>query len=135
MKCEMAAIALAGAGLMACSNAWSWAMDGDTNHFNIAERNFCSSGGTDAAAIMFSRQMGTPLSYPDDEIRPPSEQAKNVRSEFVRYAESYPIESTEEKKMAVADKFSKDMRRGCLLYINLTRPEEFMCRSSDLILS
>ncbi|MFP3518679.1 hypothetical protein SB766_21085 [Pseudomonas sp. SIMBA_077] len=44
---------------------------------------------------------------------------------FLQLAEAYPIESSEEKKMAVADTFSRDMRAGCFQYIKVSRPESF----------
>ena len=124
MTSKIISIALAGACLLACSNAWSWWMNGDTVEYSTAEWEYCKLGGTDAALTMLSRQKGTPLSYPYDNVDPPSETQKKVRVWLVGYAETYPIESTEEKKMAVADKFSKDMQRGCLQYLKLVKPED-----------
>ncbi|WP_156355219.1 hypothetical protein [Pseudomonas endophytica] len=125
MKFKMTSLVLASTALITCSNAWAWYMSGETVRFNAAESNLCQQGGLDAAAIMYSRQMGKPLSYPSDEYSAPSASQKEIRVKFLQLAETYPIESTEDKKMAVADKFSRDMRAGCLQYIKVSRPQSF----------
>lgn len=122
MKIRKASIALAGAALITSTHAWSWYMKGDTIQFNAAERNFCEAGAMDAAAIMYSRQMGTPLSYAYEAY---SDTHAKMRERVSKMAEDYPIESTKEKKMAVADKFTKDMHRGCFLYLKTSQPESF----------
>lgn len=122
MKINRVSVVLAGAALMTCTHAWSWYMKGDTIQFNAAERNFCEAGAMDAAAIMYSRQMGTPLSYAYEAY---SDIHEKMREKFTKMAEDYPIESTKEKKMAVADKFTNDMHRGCFLYLKVAQPESF----------
>ncbi|WP_312491916.1 hypothetical protein [Pseudomonas cremoris] len=122
MKIKMASVVLAGASLMTCTNAWSWYMKGETVRFSAQEWSYCKAGATDAAAIMYSRQMGTPLEYPYDAY---TDTHKKMRAKFIEMAEGYPIESTKEKKMEVAEKFTADMQRGCLMYLKAVQPESF----------
>ncbi|MCD5970799.1 hypothetical protein [Pseudomonas quasicaspiana] len=124
MRRKVASIVLAGVGCISSFNAWSWTKDGDNIHFNSVEWDFCEKGAMDAAAVMLSRQSGNPLSYPDDERTPPSDTQIKVREKFILLAGTFPIETTEEKKMAAVDKFSKEMRSGCLRYLKIVMPEE-----------
>ena len=119
---KMASIVLAGAALITCTNAWSWYMKGETVRFNDNEWSYCKAGAMDATSIMYSRQMGTPLEYL---YKPYSDTHEKMRAQFIQMAKSYPIEATKEKKMAVTDKFNKDMQRGCLLYLKAVQPESF----------
>lgn len=122
MKLKTASLLLATAALVTCTSAWSWYMKGETVRFNSSEWNYCQAGARDAAAIMYSRQMGTPLEYSYDAY---SETHKKMRAKFIEMAESYPIESTEEKKMEVAEKFTTDMQKGCLMYLKASQRESF----------
>lgn len=120
MTLKMASVLLAGAALITCSHAWCWSMKGETVRFNSKEWDYCKAGAMDAASIMYSRQMGTPLEYLYDAY---SDTHKKMRGQFIQMAKSYPVESSEERKMAVVDQFNKDMQRGCLLYLKAVQPE------------
>jgi len=74
----------------------------------------------DAASTMYSRQMGEPLEY----LYPAySDTHKMMRVQYIRMAQNFPIENSEEKKMAVGEKFSINIKKTCYMYLMSSQPE------------
>lgn len=124
MRVKVASIVFAGAGLIACSKAWSWTMDG--GKFKFSDRDFamCKILEHDAAVIILNRQRGSPLDFPRDAESPPAKIQKLARANMILEAQAIPVESTLEKQMAVGEQFTKRALVNCLRFLRDTQPED-----------
>ncbi|WP_148561520.1 hypothetical protein [Pseudomonas psychrophila] len=109
----MASAAVVATGLLAASGAWAWTMKEGTIQFSNGEVSYCQSWALDAVSIMLGRQENRPPTFVYDEYYEPSDATRQMRDVFERDAETYPIEETEEKKLAAAEKFGNNVKGRC----------------------
>jgi len=62
---------------------------------------------------MLGRQENRPPTFVYDQYYEPSDATRQMREVFERDAETYPIEETEEKKLAAAEKFGNNVKGRC----------------------
>jgi len=124
MKRRIVSIVIVGAGLVACSNAWSWTMVGGKAKFSARDVGMCQIFENDAAVIILNRQEGYPLDYPRDADSPPLEVQKQVRAGLILQAQAIPIESTREKRRVVSEQFTQRVISSCLELLLASQPED-----------
>ena len=124
MRRAIVSVILFSAGLIVCSNVWSWSKEGGKVKFSRADANVCQIFARDAAVIILNRQEGRPLEYPWDADSPPFELQKQERANMLVEAQAIPIESTTEKRMAVGEEFTKRAMVNCLRFLLVTQPEQ-----------
>lgn len=120
MKINMASVVVAGAWLIASSNAWSWTIDEGKVRFSNAEQNVCRLFEHDAAVVYLNRQEGYALDFEDR--FPPTVIQMRMRQDMIFEAKTIPIESDPVKKMAAGEQFTKRFLGKCFRFFYETDP-------------
>lgn len=102
--------ALALSAVFASSGAWAWHSEGDKIIMTLQERQYCRTWEADGIAAMMARQENT---EPPWQGSGTSDMEKSIRVVFMRQVQDYPIESTKEARMAVIEKYGKQMEMRC----------------------
>ena len=102
--------ALALSAVFASSGAWAWYSEGDKIIMTVQERQYCRTWEADGIAAMWGRQENT---EPPWQGSGTSDMEKSMRVVFMRQVQDYPIESTKEARMAVIEKYGKQMEMRC----------------------
>jgi hypothetical protein len=105
--------ALALSAVFASSGAWAWYSEGDKIIMTVQERQYCRTWEADGIAAMWGRQEGTEPPFEEDGKYEVADGRKSVRAVFLRQVQDYPIESTKEARMAVIEKYGKQMEMRC----------------------
>lgn len=102
--------ALALSAVFASSGAWAWHSEGDKIIMTVQERQYCRTWEAEGIAAMWGRQENT---EPPWQGSGTSDMEKSMRVVFMRQVQDYPIESTKEARMAVIEKYGKQMEMRC----------------------
>lgn len=102
--------ALALSAVFASSGAWAWYSEGDKIIMTVQERQYCRTWEADGIAAMWGRQENT---EPPWQGSGTTDMEKSIRTVFMRQVQDYPIESTKEARMAVIEKYGKQMEMRC----------------------
>ncbi|MBO0494447.1 hypothetical protein [Pseudomonas sp. Marseille-Q1929] len=102
--------ALALSAVFASPGAWAWHSEGDKIIMTVQERQYCRTWEADGIAAMWGRQENT---EPPWQGSGTTDMEKSIRVVFMRQVQDYPIESTKEARMAVIEKYGKQMEMRC----------------------